>query len=61
VAREAKLRLENLDTGNAAAATAEGAGAGQGLILVHNFAQPEPYLSLKPAKHPTTWDNMCSP
>jgi hypothetical protein len=24
------------------------------------FAQPEPCLSLKPAKHPTTWDEKCS-
>ena len=34
-------------------------GPGQGLTLVHFFAQPEPFLSLKPAKHPTTWDKKC--
>jgi hypothetical protein len=33
---------------------------GQGLTLVHMFAQPQPFLSLKPAKHPTTWDRKCS-
>jgi hypothetical protein len=32
----------------------------QGLTLVHIFAQPEPFLSLKPAKHPTTWDRKSS-
>ena len=32
----------------------------QGLTLVHIFAQPEPCLSLKPAKHPSTWDKKCS-
>jgi len=32
----------------------------QGLTLVHIFAQPEPFWSLKPAKHPTTWDRNCS-
>jgi len=33
----------------------------RGLTLVHIFAQPEPFLSLKPAaKHPTTWDKKCS-
>jgi hypothetical protein len=33
---------------------------GQGVSLAHIFAQPEPFLSLKPAKHPTTWDKQCS-
>jgi len=33
---------------------------GQGLTLVHIFAQLEPFLSLKPAKHPTTWDRRYS-
>ena len=32
---------------------------GQGLTLVLIFAQPEPFLSLKPAKHPTKWDRKC--
>ena len=32
----------------------------QGLTLVHIFAQPEPFLSLKPAKHPITWNTRCS-
>ena len=32
----------------------------QGLTLVHIFAQPEPFLSPKPAKHPTTRDQKCS-
>ena len=36
------------------------AGGRQGLTLVHIFAQPEPFWSLKQAKHPTTWDNKCS-
>jgi hypothetical protein len=33
---------------------------GQGLTLVHIFAQPEPFSSLKPARHPITWDRKCS-
>jgi hypothetical protein len=32
----------------------------QGLTLVHISAQLEPCLSLKPAKHPNTWDKKCS-
>ena len=28
----------------------------QGLTLAHILTQPETFLSLKPAKHPTTWD-----
>ena len=32
----------------------------QGLTLVHIFSQPQPFLSLKPAKHPNTWDKKCS-
>jgi len=35
-------------------------GERHGLTLVHIFAQPEPFLSLKSAKHPTTWDKKCS-
>ena len=31
------------------------APTGQGLTLVHVFAQAESFLSLKQAKHPTTW------
>jgi len=30
------------------------------ITLVHIFAQPESFLSLKPAKHPTTWYKKCS-
>jgi hypothetical protein len=30
-----------------------------GLTLVHVLAQPEPFLSLKPGKHPNTWDKKC--
>jgi len=43
-----KLRVD-------AAAVATAADAGQGLTLVHIFAQPELFLSLKLAKHPNTW------
>jgi hypothetical protein len=32
----------------------------QVLTLVHILAQPEPFLSLKTPKHPTTWDVKCS-
>ena len=32
----------------------------QGIPLVHIYAQPEPFLSLKPAKHSTTWERKCS-
>ena len=32
----------------------------QGLILVHIFSEPEPFLSLLPVKHPNTWDKRCS-
>jgi hypothetical protein len=32
----------------------------QGLTLVNIFAEPEPFLSLKPAKQLTTWDKKCS-
>jgi hypothetical protein len=35
-------------------------GERQGLTLVHIFAQPESFLSLKPAKHPNLWDKKCS-
>ena len=34
--------------------------SGQGLTLVHVFAHPERFLSLKPTKHPITWDKRCS-
>jgi hypothetical protein len=33
---------------------------GQELTLVHIFPQPEPFLSLKPAKQPNTGDKKCS-
>jgi hypothetical protein len=45
---------------DAAGGPAPDAGGGQGLTLVHICAQSEPYLSLQPAKHPNTWDTMCS-
>jgi len=48
--------LPNVCTGNDTYFSAES----QGLTLVHFFAQPDPFLSLKPAKHPTTWDRKCS-
>jgi hypothetical protein len=35
-------------------------GHHQGLTLVHILAQPEPFLSLTPAKHSNTWDKQCS-
>ena len=39
----------------------EAAGrGGQGLTLVHIFAQPDPCLSQKTAQHHTTWDRKCS-
>jgi len=41
-----------------AVAASDGAlPSNQGLTLVPVSAQREPFLSLKPAKHPTTWDN----
>jgi len=45
-------------TGTTAASAA--AAATQGLTLVQIFAQPEPFLALKPAKQPTTWYKKCS-
>jgi hypothetical protein len=33
---------------------------GQGLTVVHIFAQPEPFLSLKSEQYPNTWDKKCS-